>query len=365
MSSNNTGSPKLYQLIIDSLIEKIERNQFSFESPLCTEAKLMEEFHVSRITAKRAITELEYRGILYRKRGVGSFVARDIFQKKNKIQNAPKLFAFVLPFAVKQQNMLHMISKINTKISNSSCFFSLFITDGVRSREQSILKQLLMQNVAGVLFYPSSTDIHLEQLHQFVLCDIPVIVLDQPITAPYLYNVICDNVSGAQMLVEHLISLNHKKIGFLSTSNMDLVASVSERFGGYLKAMKQSGLLIKPEYIVQKISSTNEDALKKQLLAFLQMGITAIICDNDSTADTLIHICHSLNISVPDDISICGFSDDYDNITSICLNEVEMAEHIGDIFMNSLSPSADEFPHKILVPAVLHEKSSTGPCPLS
>ena len=39
---------------------------------------LSEQYEVSRITAKRAIEDLEQQGILYRKRGVGSFVSQKI-----------------------------------------------------------------------------------------------------------------------------------------------------------------------------------------------------------------------------------------------------------------------------------------------
>lgn len=137
----------------------------------------MEEFQVSRITAKRAITELEYQGILYRKRGVGSFVVRDIFQRRAKMSNpssnTPAVFAFLLPYTFKENNIFNMIAKINTKINSSNGFLSLFITDGNRSKERMILKQLLEQNIAGILLYPSSTDFHLDLLARLYSATFP------------------------------------------------------------------------------------------------------------------------------------------------------------------------------------------------
>lgn len=363
MSNTNESPKKLYQIIIDSLLEKIDQNQFSFESPLCTEIQLMEEFQVSRITAKRAITELEYQGILYRKRGVGSFVARDIYQKRGKKNVTPTVFAFLLPFTVRQENIFNMIAKINAKISSSNCFLSLFVTDGNKSKEQSILKQLLEQNVAGVMIYPTSANIHLDLLNQFVFRSIPVIILDQPVTAPYLYNILCDNVRGAQNLTEHLIELGHRDISFFSVNNIASLPSVTERLGGFLNTMQNAGLSIKPEYIVSKMSDASPEAFSEQLRTLVDAGITAIICENDGIAHALIRACQTLSLKVPDDISICGFSDDYENITSIYQNEEMMADYIGDIFLESLTP-ARTIPHKILVPADLREKSSTGPCPV-
>ncbi|MBS6195789.1 MAG: GntR family transcriptional regulator [Clostridiales bacterium] len=362
MSANSDSSKKLYEIIIDSILKKIDQNQFSFETPICTEIQLMEEFQVSRITAKRAITELEYQGILYRKRGVGSFVARDIFQKRGKKSNTPTVFAFLLPFTFKQKNIFNMISKINAKINSSNCFLSLFITDGNRSKERAILKQLLEQNIAGLLIYPASTDYHLDLLNQFVFRNIPVIISDQPVTVPYLYNILCDNVMGARELTDHLISLGHKKISFFSESNMASTPSVAERLGGYLEALQNAGLPAEPGYIIPKVTDSSAESLQGYIRTLKDDGVTAVVCENDGVASRLIEICHSLSLKVPEDISICGFCNDYDDITSIYQNEELMADHIGDVFLESLTP-ARTLPHKVLVPAKLYAKASTGPCP--
>ncbi|MCI8544170.1 MAG: GntR family transcriptional regulator [Lachnospiraceae bacterium] len=366
MSANPDSPKKLYEIIIDSILKKIDQNQFSFETPICTEIQLMEEFQVSRITAKRAITELEYQGILYRKRGVGSFVVRDIFQKRAKMSNpasnTPAVFAFLLPYTFKQNNIFNMIAKINAKFNSSNCFLSLFITDGNRSKERMILKQLLEQNIAGILLYPASTDLHLDLLNQFVFRNIPVIISDQPVTTPYLYNILCDNVMGARKLAEHLISLGHRKICFFSEKSIASVPSVAERLGGYLEALRCAGLSAESEYIISRVTDTSAESLQEYIHTLKSSGVTAIICENDGVASRLIKVCGSLSLKVPKDISICGFCNDYDHITSICQNEELMAEHIGDIFLESLTPDRN-LPHKILVPATLCVKASTGPCP--
>lgn len=363
MNSNSETPQKLYQIIINSILQKIEQNQFSFEIPICTEKQLMEEFQVSRITAKRAITELEYRGILYRKRGAGSFVARDIYQQNKKKNTAPTVFAFVLPFSIKSENLLHMIAMINTRLSASDCLLSLYISERERSRERSILKKLLEQDISGLLFYPSSADIHLDLLNQFVLRGLPVIIDDQPITTPYLYNILCDNVAGAKMLTEHLISLRHRNIAFFSIANIAAIPSVAERMGGFLDAMRGSSLFVNPDFIISG-ADPSPTALEAQLRTLINAGVTAIVCENDDCATALMQVCSSMSVRVPEDISICGFCNNYPDITSIGLSEDLMADPIADIFLESLTPGRTH-PHKILVPTTFHAKSSTGPRPVS
>ena len=82
MKPTDIKKPK-YEVIIDDILAKSRNNDFSYETVLCTEMQLTEEYGVSRITAKRALTDLEQRGVLYRKRGVGSFVARNALSNLN------------------------------------------------------------------------------------------------------------------------------------------------------------------------------------------------------------------------------------------------------------------------------------------
>lgn len=163
-------------------------------------------------------------------------------------------------------------------------------------------------------------------------------------------------------MTEHLIELGHRDISFFSVSNIVSLPSVTERLGGFLNTMQNHGLSIKPEYIISKMTDSSPEAICEQLRTLLDAGVTAVICENDGVARSLLHACKTLSLKVPDDISICGFSDDYENITSINQNEELIADHIGNIFLESLTP-ARTISHKILVPADLHKKTSTGPRP--
>lgn len=78
MDRNKRITKPKYEIIKEALLERIRTGQFSSDAVFCTEKMLSEQYEVSRITAKRAIEDLEQQGILYRKRGVGSFVSQKI-----------------------------------------------------------------------------------------------------------------------------------------------------------------------------------------------------------------------------------------------------------------------------------------------
>src|SRR5690606_26146540 len=64
----------LYQQIYQQLLEDIRTGKYPPGSQLPTEKELAEAYGVSRITSKRALTELAEAGFIERIRGRGSFV---------------------------------------------------------------------------------------------------------------------------------------------------------------------------------------------------------------------------------------------------------------------------------------------------
>ncbi len=64
----------LYQTIFNDLQTAILTGELPVDSQLPTEKELSRTYKVSRITSKRALTELEQLGLIYRVRGKGSFV---------------------------------------------------------------------------------------------------------------------------------------------------------------------------------------------------------------------------------------------------------------------------------------------------
>jgi len=65
----------LYQQIVDAIKREVAAERLQPGSPLPSFRMLAEELLVSLITVKRAYEELEREGIIYRRQGLGTFVA--------------------------------------------------------------------------------------------------------------------------------------------------------------------------------------------------------------------------------------------------------------------------------------------------
>lgn len=396
MSASNR--PKnLYEILMDDLMAKIQNQEFTYEKPFCTEKQLAEEYDVSNITAKRAIKELELRGILYRKRGVGSFVARQPEVKKAEPASAgsAKVYAFVSPFIMSPASVFtEMIQRMNYLLNANRGFISPFVTSRPArstqeerqflskigkdiSTERKILLDLLEQGISGLLFYPQGDKIHLDIMWKFVAKGIPVVILNKTEPVTFLHNVVCDNYGGQKGLCSQLITLGHRRIAYFASPPLDGDNAVAQRLGGYLAAFQEASLPIDPQLVHPDIDKALDGAghkvtfdklerIRELIRLVREKGATAIQCDNDGLAYYVIRCCEEMGIQVPADISVTGF-DGYKNdmdperqISSVFQDFAGIADEVGKLFLEHISGSTEI--RKICVPAEILLGQTMGPC---
>ncbi len=72
----------LYQQLADIIRNSIVNGELKYGDKIPTEVELSEQYNVSRITVRAAISELVERGLLVKKQGKGTFVNRPKVQRK-------------------------------------------------------------------------------------------------------------------------------------------------------------------------------------------------------------------------------------------------------------------------------------------
>ncbi len=379
MNQNNQVNKKnLYEIIIDDIYNKIKSGNFSYDEPICTEKQLSLQYGVSRITAKRAITDLEHQGILYRKRGVGSFVVKEHTSKKNTVSiplQDSNTFAFLLPFATAKGGLIDTVTEVSTSLNKAGYFMGIYITSDNASKEKYTIRQLLEQNIAGIVYYPKSNKIYLDLLNNLVISGKPVVIIDKANDCSYIHNVVSNNFEGGKLLTEHLISLGHKNIAFLSNASIEEISSVRDRFGGFVCTLRKYGMTVNMSNVASglgfltehtAISHASIPQLNSVISRLYANGVTAIETENDQVAYSVILACKELNIRVPEDISICGF----DNttwaqkteigITTVSQDFPEIGKQVSNILLSSLKDPAYPI-QKCAVPVKLIVRGSTLP----
>jgi LacI family transcriptional regulator len=116
-----------------------------------------------------------------------------------------------------------------------------------------------------------------------------------------------DNKAGAVMVMEHLISLGHRRIAYISKPSLK---SSQDRFAGYRQVMDQHNLSYGENCCPMARSSSVECGYENtQKLLALPEPPTAIFLANDVMAIGAIQAVRESGRSIPGDISIVGFDD--------------------------------------------------------
>ena len=114
-----------------------------------------------------------------------------------------------------------------------------------------------------------------------------------------------DNVGGAQMAVEHLIRLGHRRIATV-TGPLNMVAS-QDRLSGYRQALEAHRVPLVEELIVE--GDFTEGSGFSAIQQLLSLSPTAIFAASDIMAFGVLKGLREVGLRVPQDIALVGFDD--------------------------------------------------------
>ena len=133
----------------------------------------------------------------------------------------------------------------------------------------------------------------------------PVVVVDPNVETHDCPAVIATNRDGALTAVEYLISLGHRRIGFIG-GRSELQSAV-RRLLGYKDGLARAGIPLEPDLIQTGDYSRKAGFAGTQRLLNLSDPPTAIFASNDQSATGAIKAVLEAGLRVPDDISVVGF----------------------------------------------------------
>lgn len=135
----------------------------------------------------------------------------------------------------------------------------------------------------------------------------PVVLIDA--YHPRLTSLVVNNIEGAYQAVKCLIEYGHRHIGFINgISEGDFRFNAGmDRYIGLHRALGEAGLLFEPELVLTAI--WNRQGGREAGLQLLRRPDrpTAIFAASDVHAVGVLEAARSLNISVPDALSLVGF----------------------------------------------------------
>ena len=239
-------------------------------------------------------------------------------------------------------------------------------TDGHPRNEQEKVEMLLEHRVAGVLMLQFSGE--RSTLARLRTAGTAVVVVSQ--WEGDADCVVLDEQRGAELAVEHLLSLGHRRIAYLSSELVEQ-STDNARLDGYERSLRRAGVdadpalvarLGHPAYLRSDVSlrTTIRDLLR------LEEPVTAVFASNDLLAVDVLETVEELGLSVPRDVSVVGFDDiQVAGLARISLTTVaqpcEDLARIGIELLLERIEGADSPPRQRLLAPTLIVRGSAAP----
>lgn len=188
-----------------------------------------------------------------------------------------------------------------------SAGYSVFLSTSHNNPEQemAVVETFRRRRVDAIIVTSSRVgSLYSTQLDQF---EVPIVLINNQEEGDYLHSVGVNDIQGAQLAVEHLLELGHRRISYVGAPNRP--KSDRRRLAGYQIAHRQAGVTLNPEL---KLSPAADDDVERGQIALdglLSAGATAVFCYNDLIAIGLIMACRQRSVTVPQQLSIVGFDD--------------------------------------------------------
>lgn len=173
-------------------------------------------------------------------------------------------------------------------------------------QEVKIVYSFLSARVCGVITSLAKDTTTYDHYQELLNNNIPIVFYDRICPDIPTGRVVVDDYAGSFAAVEYMIQTGCKRIFFYSADpHLEITKN---RRNGYMDAMKKHKIAVNSSMI--KFCDTRKQAIE-MTPAFLELadrpdGFFAI---NDETASGILYACKRLGLHVPDEVSICGFTD--------------------------------------------------------
>lgn len=258
----------LYEQLYRYVRAEIDAGHLAAGARVPSEKELADQFHVSRITSKRALEKLAGEGVIQRARGRGSFVtaasgpaasgpaasgpaaeaveeaaeeaAEEVgsapFSPRVREGSTPPLLVGLLAPDISDAFGTHLVRTIEHQLRRAHLRVIFCRTQGKRDLEEDAIADCLALGVVGLIILPVHGEYYSQQLLRLVFDRFPLVLVDRYLRNIPACSVCTNNRQAAEDLVNHMIAAGHEHFAFI-TSPPSGTSSIEDRIAGVVAAI--------------------------------------------------------------------------------------------------------------------------------
>lgn len=209
-------------------------------------------------------------------------------------------------------------------------------------REVSICQSFFENKVCGIIVSQAKDTTKYDHFQRLIDMGIPLVFYDRICTGVEASRVVVDDYMGAYTAVSHLIDTGCRRIAYYGTK---LTMEIGKnRYNGYRDALLKNGLTPNPDWVKECDNRADAEAFTPNLLQQEEVP-DAFFAVNDDTAIGILYTAKRMGFRVPEDISICGFTNGNRAIacdpmlTTVEQRGVTVGEEAANILINEVEGS--------------------------
>ncbi len=235
----------LYKQVTEYLSKLILEHHGEEDYKLPTEAEIVQNVGVSRITVRKAYALLEEHKLITRAKRGGTKINNELSRKDimsilltnsympKSIPDKSKNVAVILPHIA-----THHVTSILSAIIDNHGSETIMIDSSAMSlqKEQELIDKYIAMHVDGIILYPVDNEIYNPTILQLSTEKFPLILVDRLLPGLSLPYVSSDHENMVRLAANHLLKAGHKHILYFN-ANIKTNSSLSMRKESFINTL--------------------------------------------------------------------------------------------------------------------------------
>ncbi|MCF8567960.1 LacI family transcriptional regulator [Alicyclobacillus tolerans] len=227
--------------------------------------------------------------------------------------------------------------------------------------ERQYLTMLQTKQVDGIIVNPTGQGV--DKFFPLIQNKFPMVTLDRKLQSLGIPSVGIDNVYGASLAIEHLISLGHQRIGIVLYEPSGLSVR-EERLQGYKETLLKKGISYDSDLVVYVDPALNNTKEAIRSLINVKTPPTAVFSTSLLLNIEVIAAFREFGVRIPEQMSVVAFDDAIwapllePPLTTIAQPSREMGEEAANTVIRIIEEPSREVSSVQLTPTLIERQSA-------
>jgi len=280
--------------------------------------EMASRYGVSAPTIGKAVEVLASEGCLRKRQGSGIYSVGNVNREIGGIGRNRRKIGFVsrnLSYGLAHQ----ALEGVGGVAKNNNVALEVAQVDNCAEEERQQIRFMIENGVEGIVLYPAIIRREGTEYLSKEFRDIPIVVIDLYQPTMERTCLIFDNYTAGRDMTRYLLSEGRKDIVFVRFEIEGHHRAVDDRVAGYCDEIRRVGNQGSKERVIYCKTNPENNFCEEMFLQEMKNLVSgkscpdAIIAHSDTLSIRIIRFLKEQNISVPDDVIVCGFDHLQDN----------------------------------------------------